>query len=63
MKPVIDLLSGSCKGSWTAEHTAVVCTVMKELVDNAGVVPVHFNDPFEVHVQHDEVCFFAALVQ
>ena len=45
MKPVIDLLSGSCKGSWTAEHTAVVRTVMKELVDNAGVVPVRFNDP------------------
>ena len=51
MKPVIDLLLGLCKGSWTAEHTAVVCTVMKELVDNAGVVPVRFNDPSEVHVR------------
>ena len=62
MKPVIDLLSGSCKGSWTAEHTAVVCTVMRKLVDSAGVVPVCSNDPFEVHVQHGETCFFAALV-
>ena len=47
MKPVIDLLSGSCKGNWMAEHTTVVRTVMRELVDNSGVVPVHFNDPFE----------------
>ena len=62
MKPVIDLLSGSCKGSWMAEHIAVVRTVMKELVNNAGVVSVNFNDPLGVHVQHDEVCFFAAPV-
>ena len=59
---MIDLLSGLYKGNWMAEHAAAVRTVMRELVDNAGVVPVRFNDPFEVHVQHDETCFFAALV-
>ena len=60
IEPIVVLLGN--KGGWITTHTAIVCTVLRILVEYSELVQPKFDEPFELHMQQDEGHFLAALV-